>query len=390
MGIDNYRSGFLTIIGLALAITCLTAAALPITIASLLLIGCALVLARLSAPGVGRTLGGLALANAAVAGVVVAAERGVWQPAGLVAAGGAGGALAAGALVWGWQRRLPVRYGQQINLSSIFGWRMIRGPTRIRRPTGLLNRVISILPLRELKSDLHVSEIDTYGESGRSQGLRLVGSDTSDTAISLGPAKIHLVHLSISYRIDGDHWFLLNDIPQIERSKRELAPQFGGVQRAHEQPAFWELLLDRVVQHEVAEELRHVIHHGGWGATRVSDERETIANALLERLRALTPRYGLIFTAAELVAVAVDSPQTLRAARDTTLRGEALLSLQGSQLERLRQQLRGYFNQAEIEEILRTHAVELSYYMHQPAQLSHFLDSLLAQRRDLPHLRDAA
>lgn len=341
MSIDRYRGGFLTVIFIALLITALGLHALLASICAALIAGCAIILSRLPEREVGYGLGLFSLILSAVAGLVVADA---WLNASpFVDAVAALSALALAGLwlVRSWNQRIPVLNNLQTNISTIFGIRKVRGPTRMRRPSKLLgSRIISTISLRPLKAETRVSELDVRpAASATGTTIHVVRPSPDLPVADSAPTKIHAIDLTVGYRLNGDEFFLLRNIPHPDRYTSTLA------HANPTQPEYWNALSCGYLSEEVGEVLRRVIQRGGWSASEVrDDQRELVAEQLLSELQAEVASKGIIVEQAELLTVDVDSAATLRAARDTSVYG----------LERAEQQSRlGHIHVGLHKDILK-------------------------------------
>lgn len=392
MSIDKNRKDFLAVIIIAL----LAAATILLTplaaVCSILMIGCAVVLYRLPEQRAGYILFGLAIASSGVAGVTLV-NRWEDSPIQLSIAVALGTMLLTGLwLIRSWSQRQAVLYGQQVNLSTVFGLRLIRGPNRIHRPLAWLgSRIVSIISLRQLKTNVRVNEIDVHPNAVVANvDIRAIRSEVADLLRAYGLTKIHSVELSVCYRIDGDRWFMLNNIPHAARLTEHL-----GVHIDRKKPEFWEALTTGYIDEEAAEVLRRVIQREGWSAADVRDQREAVSQQFLAELRAETARMGLIIDHAELLTVDVDVPETLHHARV----GSIHIGLQRDILTSMQELLSDPQHQLPAEAIaaiVRSQIRELGRAATPGADIQDVLEDVGiaqevgGQHRFQPHRRDVA
>lgn len=318
MSIDKNRDDFLAVLGIALLSISVISPTQLTFIACLLFAICGLILFFIPEQGAGYALGGLAVTGSGATAVIGISTWTTWPPLATSAVALSVMILTTLGLIRSWSARTPVRYGQQVNINSIFGARKIRGPTRIRRPIAWLgSRMISTISLRTIKDTLQVKEIDirpALAPTGTT--LRVIRPETIDPVIDHSPTKIHAIELVVSWSIDGDQWFLLNEIPHQKAYAAELAPHV-----AHDQPEYAEAIVTGYIREEAPEVLRRVIQHEGWAAATVRDDREKVARYVLAELRAEAAKMGVIAHQVELLTVDIDAPEALRAARNNNVYG---------------------------------------------------------------------
>jgi hypothetical protein len=315
VSIDKNRSDFLAVIIIALLATAASLSS-PLTfLCCAVTVGCAITMARMPESQAGYVLGALALASSGVASVVLINLLNEW-PLPISVATAIGTMILTGLwLLSSWNKRMPVRYGEQINLNTIFGTRKIRGPTRIRKPRAWLgSRIIATLSLRPIKTAVQVLEIDVGPAPDTGTTLRIIRPGMSDLATIVEPTKIHAIELSVSYHLDGDSWFLLYNIPHAAQYTAGLG---HGVGRDH--PEYWNATATGYIEEEAPEVLRRVIHREGWSASAVRDRRELVAAHFHEELCAEAAAMGIIIDQVELLTVDIDAPETLRAVRNTSV-----------------------------------------------------------------------
>jgi hypothetical protein len=337
MNIFNFRSGFITTIFALSALACLISPALMTFTTIIVCIGSALLVASLEwtaevratggpttnqaarLPWTSYTLGGLTLATAGVVGAIIGHRFGVEDPISLIVIGVGLAMLTVALLAWRWNGLQIVGFSEQANMSTLFGFRRIRGPTRFRPLPRWLGRVVSVIGLRMLKTDLVVEEIDTReGVPQDTAHLRVVNGGRSRRDEQRAyPTRIHSITLSVSYCIDGERWYMLNDIPNANSRKQAIRATFESLSPT--QPVFWDQLVESYVREEVPEVLRRVVHQQGWNATTISEDRNTVAEELLSQLRREIGPYAIQIMSVEINSVAVESPQAERAARNLAL-----------------------------------------------------------------------
>jgi hypothetical protein len=388
MSIDRFRSGFLFVLAVALLVISLVDTTPPIIALAALLFLCGVGIAQLPQRAAGYVLGALTISVAAGMGAYLAHWGGLREPL-LI---GATSLLVAGVtglwLVIRWSAQTPVYFSEIVYMSTIFGWRSIRGPARYKKPPFWFGRVSARISLKVQKTTLKVREVATAtAEAFRDSTV--LGKSTVGTRSD----KLHGVDLAVCYLVDAPRWYLLYSIPHVERHMNELAPHYGGRRTAMEQAGFWSDLMERCIHEEAAEQLRTLIHKRGWSAGYVSEQRVAVAEALRATLGEDMAKYGIIVQDVELVDVQVDAPEALRDARNLALRarghaeevelvGDVLLELQEAFLRRVQRSLRNAgLSTADIAEIVRSQARELGWHLRQHGHLDYFLDDYMRQRR---------
>ncbi|NTV63630.1 MAG: hypothetical protein HGA65_08855 [Oscillochloris sp.] len=343
MKITDFRSGFLTASCILAILAYLISPSLLAFSALLVCIVPALLIASLDwredrTPGAavvgllphqpqwsGYALGGLTLATAGVAGIIIGVRCGIEDLPQLALLALMLAGLVAALLTWVWNQRQPVLFNEQINLSTLFGFRRIRGPTRYQPLPLWFGRPVSVIGLRPLKVDLVVEEIDTREPNDQDAShLRIINATRPrpEEKRSNSP-RIHSIALSVNYQIDGERWFFLNSIPNASSRKQAISANFAGSPKpAHLQAAFWDQLVADYVHEEVPEVLRRVVHREGWSAIVASNERTMVADVLLDQLRQEVAPYGIVIVGVDINSVAVESPEAERAARNLALQIE--------------------------------------------------------------------
>lgn len=391
MSIDRFRSGFMFVLAMALLVIGVLGATLPIAVIALLLLLCGIAIARLPQRAAGYLLFLLTLSVTAAAGAVAAHWAGLREPWMLTLLSLLTAGSAALWLVLRWSAQTPVYFSEIVYMSTIFGWRSIRGPARYKKPPFWFGKVSARISLKVQKTTLKVCEVAT-ATSEAFRDSAVLGKSSVGTRSD----KLHGVDLALCYTVDAPRWFRLYSIPHVERHMQELAPQYGGRRQAMEQAGFWSDLMERCMREEAAEQLRTLIHKRGWSAGFVSEQRAAVAEALRAALGEEMAKYGMIVQEVELVDVQVDAPEALREARNLALRarghaeevelvGDVLLELQEAFLRRVQRSLRNAgLSTADIAEIVRSQARELGWHLRQHGHLDYFLDDYMRQRQRRP------
>jgi len=318
VSIDKNRNEFLAVIWIAL-LAIIAISPEPLTITCCLVFGgCGLFLSRMPEQSAGYSLGGFALASTGALSVTLVNAWSGWSILATITIAVITMILTGLALIRSWNARMPVRYGLQINISTIFGPRQICGPTRIWKPRAWLgSRMISSISLRPIKTNVHVTEIDICPAApATGTTIRAIRPEVFKQETDTRTTKIHAIELSIDYSLDGKHWFQLYNIPHASRYIAQM-----GQRISQDQPEYWETVVTGFIVEEAPEVLRKVVHHEGWSAATVRDQREDVAERLIEELRALAGKKGVNIDNIEILTVDIDAPETLRAARNTNVYG---------------------------------------------------------------------
>ncbi|MEI7643757.1 MAG: hypothetical protein WCJ55_05530 [Chloroflexales bacterium] len=316
MSIDKNRGAFLAVMIISLLITVALSPSMLTIACCILFAGCSLILSRMHEQSAGYMLGGLAVTSSGVVSVAVTNTWGEWSPLATGAAALITMILVGLGLIRSWNARMLVRYGQQITINTIFGTRQIRGPIRIRKPRAWLgSRIIATLSLRPIKTNVHVTEIDICPDAPAiGAPISAIRHEAINLEVAPRTTKIHAIELSVSYHLNGDHWFMLYNIPHAQQYIAQQEKRIN-----YDQPEYWETIVTGFIVEETPEVLRRVIHHEGWGATAVRDQRECVAARLLERLRAEAAEMGIRVDHIEILTVDIDAPEALRAARNSSV-----------------------------------------------------------------------
>ncbi|NNJ10296.1 hypothetical protein EKD04_008145 [Chloroflexales bacterium ZM16-3] len=316
MSIDKNRGEFLAVMIVSLlAIIAISPSPVAI-ICCLVFGGCGLILSRMPERIAGFILGGLAVTSSGVASIAITNTWFGWPPLASGAAALITMILIGLGLIRSWSKHILVRHGHQVNISTIFGPRQIRGPARIRKPHAWLgSRIISNISLRPIKTNVYVTEIDICPSTPASGAkIRTIRPETINLEVDSRTTKIHAIELSIDYSIDGGNWFLLYNIPHAHQYIAQLEKQVR-----FDQPEYWETIVTGFIAEETAEVLRRVVHHQGWDAATVRNERERVATLLLDELRTEAVKKGISVDRIELLTVDIDAPDVLRAARNNSV-----------------------------------------------------------------------
>jgi len=251
VSIDKNRGDFLAVIVLALLVT---AASMPTPLTFLccaLTIGCAAVLYQMPEQRAGYVLGALALASSGVASVVLVDLLADWPLQAMVATAIAVVILTGLWLVASWNNHRPVLYSQQVILSTIFGTKSIVGPTRIHKPRAWLgSRIIAVLSLRPIKTAMRVPEIDVRPPADSSTAQHVISTEMTNLVTVDETTKIHAIELSVSYPLDGGHWFLLQNIPHAAQYTASLEHGVG-----RDNPGYWSAIATGYIDEEAPEVL---------------------------------------------------------------------------------------------------------------------------------------
>jgi len=394
VSIDNYRRVFLAVVIIALLVTFASLPTLLTFIGCAITIGCAIWLFRLPEQRAGYFLGALAIISSGVVSVALVDRLADWPPPVTIAIAIVVMGLTAFWLMSSWNKRMPVRHGQQVNVTPIFGPRQFRGPTRIRRPRVWLgSRIISTISLRPIKTSVRVNEIDVCPAADSGTTLRIVRPEASDLPVTVAPRKIHEVEMSLGYRLNGANWFLLYNVPHADQYT---SPDGHSISR--DQPEYWEAIATGFIEEEAPEVLRRVIHREGWSATAVRDQREVVAEQFQHELSEEAARMGIIIEHVELLTVDVDAPEALRAARNTSVLdqeaaesqarvGSIRIGLHGDILRQMQELLSDrehHLPPEAIAAIVRSQIRELSRSASPRSELEDVLEDRLDVERHTP------
>lgn len=288
--------------------------------------------------------------------------------------------LATATAIWFYGRLIAVPDGVMYIYTGFLGPRTVKGFTRFIPPSSRFWPLRAMVPLRQLKLDIDVSEIGTLQRTTPRRLPRYHGTNGPPKRDGeAGIDNIHRLELSAVCAIEPDHWRNLLKIPS-DGLVGQLQKQYGGRSAWREQE-FWSKIVGAYVKEIAEEQTRRVIYESGWSPLNVWQQQDVIADRIFERLVTEASEYGVQVHSLDIIEVAVDEPGAMRRKRDLTLLSETWQQQQSRLLESFQASLSRLGLQLtpkEIEQITRTHLLDLVRDLQHYGHLDYIVGELVA------------